>query len=152
MKLSTNNIRQCLPPLSLSCSLYSSLRFPLPVIVFTFTINNEQTVEQGLKERSSRVCPTWGSIPYADTKSRHYCWYKEILADRSLIWMSPERHFQSMTNNRGGCSQPIIELRTGTPVEELEKGLKELKRFATPQEEQQYQAVSSSPQSFLLTI
>jgi len=27
-----------------------------------------QRVEQGLKERSSRDCPTWGSIPYAATK------------------------------------------------------------------------------------
>jgi hypothetical protein len=27
----------------------------------------------------------------------------------------------------------------GSPVEELEKGLKLLKRFATPEEEQQYQ-------------
>jgi len=33
---------------------------------------------------------------------------------------------------RGGCSQPIIELRTGSPLEELEKGLKELKELATP--------------------
>jgi hypothetical protein len=28
--------------------------------------------------------------------------------------------------------QPTIELSTGTPMEELEKGLKELKGFATP--------------------
>jgi hypothetical protein len=35
-------------------------------------------------------------------------------------------------NYRGGCSQLTIGLRTGTPIEELEKGLKELKGFATP--------------------
>jgi hypothetical protein len=27
----------------------------------------------------------------------------------------------------------------GSPIEEIEKGLKELKEFATPEEEQQYQ-------------
>ena len=31
-----------------------------------------QRVEQRLKERPSRDCPTWGSIPHADTKPRHY--------------------------------------------------------------------------------
>jgi hypothetical protein len=30
------------------------------------------------------------------------------------------------------CSQPTIGLSMGSPVEELEKGLKELKGFATP--------------------
>jgi hypothetical protein len=32
----------------------------------------------------------------------------------------------------GGCSQPIIGLSTGTPMEVLEKELKEQKGFATP--------------------
>jgi hypothetical protein len=32
----------------------------------------------------------------------------------------------------------------GSPIEELEKGVKELKGFATPQEEQQYQPTSPS--------
>jgi hypothetical protein len=32
---------------------------------------------------------------------------------------------------RGRCSQPTIGLITGSPVEELKKGLKELKGFAT---------------------
>ena len=32
---------------------------------------------------------------------------------------------------RGGCSQPTIGLSTGSPMEELEKGLKELKGFVT---------------------
>jgi len=47
-------------------------------------------VEQRLKERPSRDCPTWGSITCAVTKPRHYCRCQERLADRSLIWMSPE--------------------------------------------------------------
>jgi hypothetical protein len=32
-----------------------------------------QRVEQILKKRSSRDCPTWESMPHADTKSRYYC-------------------------------------------------------------------------------
>jgi hypothetical protein len=44
-----------------------------------------QSVEQRLKERLSRDCPTLGSIPYTVTKCRHYCRCQEVLADRSLI-------------------------------------------------------------------
>jgi hypothetical protein len=33
---------------------------------------------------------------------------------------------------RGRCLQPTIGLSVGSPIEELEKGLKELKGFATP--------------------
>jgi hypothetical protein len=44
---------------------------------------------------------------------------------------------------RGGWSQPAIGLRTRSPMEELEKGSKELKGFATPQEEQQYEQTSN---------
>ena len=58
----------------------------------------EQRVEQRLKERPSRGCPTWGSIPHADTKPRHYCWCQEVLVSRSLVWLSPERLCQSLTN------------------------------------------------------
>jgi hypothetical protein len=32
---------------------------------------------------------------------------------------------------RGRCSEPTIGLNTGSPMEELEKGLKELKGFET---------------------
>jgi hypothetical protein len=32
-----------------------------------------QRVEQKLEKRPLRDCPTWGSIPFADTKPRHYC-------------------------------------------------------------------------------
>jgi hypothetical protein len=44
-----------------------------------------QTVEERLKERPFRDCHTWGSIPYTDTKLRHYCRCQEVLADSSLI-------------------------------------------------------------------
>jgi len=43
-----------------------------------------------------------------------------------------------MTNAEVKCLQPTIELIMGSPLAELEKGLKELKGFATLQE-QQYQ-------------
>lgn len=33
------------------------------------------------------------------------------------------------------CLQLVIRLSTGIPMEELKKGLKELKEFGTPQEE-----------------
>jgi len=32
-----------------------------------------QGMEQGLKKRSSKDCPTWGYIPYAVTQPSHYC-------------------------------------------------------------------------------
>jgi hypothetical protein len=44
-----------------------------------------QSLEQKLKERPSRDCPIWGSIPYTVTKPRHYCGCQQELADRSLI-------------------------------------------------------------------
>ena len=44
-----------------------------------------------------------------------------------------------------GYLQPTIVLSMGTPMEELGKGLKELKGFVTPQEEQQYQSTRHPP-------
>jgi hypothetical protein len=49
-----------------------------------------------------------------------------VLADRSLLQLSPERLCQCLTNTEFGCSKPTIGLRTGTPMEELGEGLKEL--------------------------
>jgi hypothetical protein len=66
-----------------------------------------QRVEQRLKERPSRDCPTWGSIPHADIKPRYYCGYQEELADRSLILLSSERFCHILTNtDADACSQP----------------------------------------------
>ena len=39
----------------------------------------EKGVEQGLKERPSRDCPTWGFIPYTVTKPRHYYGCKKCM-------------------------------------------------------------------------
>jgi hypothetical protein len=54
-------------------------------------------IEQRLKERPSRDCPTWGFIPYTVTKPRHYCGCQEVHAERGLMWLSSERSCQSLT-------------------------------------------------------
>jgi hypothetical protein len=67
-----------------------------------------QSVEQRLKERPSKDYPTWGSIPYTVTKLRYYCGFQEVLADRSLIQLSPERLCQSLPNTEADAqSQPL---------------------------------------------
>ena len=69
---------------------------------------HRQSAEQRLKERPSRDCPTWGFIPYIVTKCKHYCGCQEVYAERSLIWMSPERPCQSLTNAEADArSQPL---------------------------------------------
>jgi hypothetical protein len=66
------------------------------------------SVEQRLKEKPSRDCPTWEFIPYTATKPRHYCGCREMLADRRLIWLSPERVCQSLTYTEADAhSQPL---------------------------------------------
>jgi hypothetical protein len=50
-----------------------------------------QKLEQKLNERPSRDCSTLGAITSADTKPSHYCWCQEVLTQRSLVWLSPER-------------------------------------------------------------
>ena len=57
-----------------------------------------QRVDQRMKERPPRDCLTWGSILNADNKPRHYCRSQELLADRSLIKLSPERLYQILSN------------------------------------------------------
>jgi hypothetical protein len=69
-------------------------------------------VEQILKEMSSRDC--------------------HLPVDSSHIQF-PNPDPEKWSN---GWSQPTIGLSMGSPVDELEKGMKELKRFATPSEEQ----------------
>ena len=74
-----------------------------------------QRVEQRLKERPSKDCPTWGSVQHVDTKPRNCCRCKEVLANRSLIQLFPERFYQL-----------TIGIGMGTPMEELGEGLMEL--------------------------
>jgi hypothetical protein len=49
-----------------------------------------------------------------------------VLADRSLILLSPERIYQCLTNTE------VDALSARSPMEEIEKGLKELKELALP--------------------
>lgn len=42
-------------------------------------------VEHSLRQKPSRDCTTWGSIPYFVTKSRHYCIFQQVCADKSLM-------------------------------------------------------------------
>jgi hypothetical protein len=82
-------------------------------------------VELRLKERPSRDCHTWGSIPYTVTKPGRYCRFWEVLDDRRLIWLSPERPCQSLTNTEEeACSQALDKVihfltKTRTKVERL---------------------------------
>jgi hypothetical protein len=67
-----------------------------------------QSVEQRLKEKLNRDCPTWRSIPYTVTKPGSYCGCQEVFAEGSLIWLSPERLCQSLTNTEADAhSQPL---------------------------------------------
>ena len=68
------------------------------VTKYSWEIIQRQSVEKKLKEKSSRDFPHWGSIPYTITKPRHCCGCEEVLADRSLIQLSQERFYQSLTN------------------------------------------------------
>ena len=53
-------------------------------------------VGQRLRERPSREYPTWGSIPYTETKPWHYCRF-QVLPDSGLLWLSSERLCHSLT-------------------------------------------------------
>jgi hypothetical protein len=67
-----------------------------------------QRIKQRLKERPSETVPPGESILHADTKLRHYCRFQELLADRSLIELSPERLCQILTNTDADAhSQPL---------------------------------------------
>jgi hypothetical protein len=55
-----------------------------------------------------------------------------MLAKRSLIWLFLEKPCQSLTNTEVDTCTLTLGLSVGSPIEELEKGLKELKGFTTP--------------------
>ena len=56
---------------------------------------------------------------------RSVCWQESNIAVSWGAFSEPGKY-------RGGCLQPTIGLIMGSPMEELDKGLKELKGFATP--------------------
>ena len=87
-------------------------------------------IKCGSEGKAIRDCPNWGSIPYSHQTWTllcilgSACWQKP---DMAVLWDAlPEPD-----KKRGRCFQPTIGLSTGSPMEELEKGLKELKGFAT---------------------
>ena len=52
--------------------------------------------------------PDLGPIPYTVTKFRHYCGFQQVLTDRALISLSPERFCQCLTNSEVDAhSQPL---------------------------------------------
>ena len=53
------------------------------------------------------------------------CWQKPVIAVSWEALPVPDKY-------RGGCSQPNIALSVGSSIKDLEKGLKELKGFASP--------------------
>ena len=82
--------------------------------------------------RTTRVCATWGSIPYTTTKPRHYCICQKDFADRTLIELSLVRLCPVPGKYRSGCSQSSVGWNTGPLMEDLEKITKELKGSASP--------------------
>jgi hypothetical protein len=62
------------------------------------------------------------------------CWWKSQMAVSWEALPAPDKY-------KGGCLQPPIGLSVGSPVEELEKELKDLMEFAAPWREQQCQKV-----------
>ena len=67
--------------------------------------------------------------PIYSYQTRHYCGCQQVFADGSLIYQSPERLCQCLTNTEvDACSHPLDS--TGSPMKELEKVHKELKEFA----------------------
>jgi hypothetical protein len=55
------------------------------VTKFSWQQTWRQSMEQRLKERPSRDCPTWGSIPYIVAKRRYYCGFQDVHTDMSLM-------------------------------------------------------------------
>jgi hypothetical protein len=59
--------------------------------------------------------PHLGSIPYTVTKPGSYCGCWEVLTDRSLIWLSPERLCHSLTNTEADAHSQLRCSECGIP-------------------------------------
>jgi hypothetical protein len=68
-----------------------------------------------------------------------------VLADWNLRWLSPERFCHSLTNTEEEVRRQPMDSARGSPVEEMEKGLKELRGVVTPWREQQGQQARAPP-------
>ena len=67
--------------------------------------------------------PTCRHIPYTVTKPRHYCGCQQLLADRSLIQLSPERFCQCLTNTEvdtHSCPLDWVWVPNGRAIERAE--------------------------------
>ena len=58
----------------------------------------EKMFRAEIKRRAIQRLPHLGFIPYTITKPRHYCVCQQVLAERGLIMLSPERLFQCLAN------------------------------------------------------
>ena len=84
-----------------------------------------------MKEKPFRDCPSWHPSQIQSPKPDTTVDANKCLLTEALT--GPDKY-------RSTCSQVTIGLSTGFLIKALEKGLKELKGFATSQEEQQYES------------
>jgi hypothetical protein len=83
-----------------------------------------QSVEQKLKEKSSKDWSTWGSITYTATKCGCYCGFWEGLGNGSLIWLSSERLCQCLSNTGMDAHSQPTDWAWGSLMKELQKRLR----------------------------
>jgi len=95
-------------------------------------------MEQRLKERQPRNCSTLPSL--VQTPKPNTTVDVKVCLQIGAWHGCHLRLCQHLTESDAD-TQPTSGLSLGTPMEELEEGLKELKGMATPQEEQQSQLI-----------
>ena len=68
----------------------------------------KQNTQEEIWRKIMGSSPTRGSIPYTLNKLGYNCGCWEVLADRTLIQVSPEKLCQSLTNTEAdACSQTL---------------------------------------------
>jgi hypothetical protein len=84
------------------------------------------------KGKAIQRLPHLGTHPIYSYQIQTLLWMPKVHAERSLIWLTPEGPCQSLENTETDAVWLAIRLSVRSTIEELEKGLKELKGFATP--------------------